>query len=122
MKNALRDYRTSLKKLLCCCGSTRRRLLAQFDQMSSLFLEEHPNPSSAELIDAFGTPKELASQLMEEVSEQDRRHYRHRRRLLWAAAAAAALLLSIYSLWAASEASHPVEITEKVIIYEEVLK
>lgn len=122
MKNALGDYRASLKKLLRCRSCTRQRLLAQFDRMSVPFLEEHPTPSSADLVEAFGTPRELASQLMEEVSEQERRQYRHRRRLLWATTAAAVLFLSVYSLWVAFEASHPVEVTEKVIVYEEVFK
>ena len=122
MNHSLRAYRKALKSRLRCCAGTRRRLLTQFDQMSVSFLAENPSPSQAQFSEAFGTPQELAEQLMEEVSEQERRQYRRGRRLFWAVAAVLVLLLSVYALWMTFDARHPIQMVEQIIIYEEDVK
>lgn len=122
MNHSLRAYRKALKSQLCCCAGTRRKLLIQFDQMSASFLAENPSPSQAELIAAFGPPRELAGQLMEEVSEQELQQHRRSRWLFRISAAAIALLLAGYALWMTYDAVTPMNVVETVIIYEEVPK
>lgn len=122
MNNALRNYRRALKARLCCRGSTRQRLLDQFDQMSAPFLEEHPVPSQAELTAAFGTPQALAEQLMEEVSDRERRQHRRSQWLVHIAAGAMALLLAGYAVWMTFSAASPADVVETIIVYEEVPK
>lgn len=120
MNHSLRDYRKALKTQLCCCCRTRRRLLAHFDQMAALFLEEHPAPSPTELTNAFGTPQELAIQLMEEVSGQERREYQHRRLLLRIIVAVLIIGLAGLVFWLTQCSVRPMEVSETLIIYEEV--
>ncbi|MGM9593913.1 MAG: hypothetical protein ACI3U8_06120 [Candidatus Onthomonas sp.] len=121
MNYSLRAYRKALKSQLCCCADTRRKLLTQFDQMSAFFLAENPSPSQAELTAAFGSPRELAGQLMEEVSEQELRQYRRSRWLFRIAAGAIALLLVGYAAWITYSVTSPIEVVETIIIYEEDL-
>ena len=122
MNHSLRAYRKALKSRLRCCAGTRRRLLTQFDQMSASFLAENPFPSQAELTAAFGSPRELARQLMEQVSEQELRQHRRSRWLFRISAATIALLLAGYAIWMTYDVFTPMNVVETVIIYEEVPK
>lgn len=122
MNHSLRAYRKALKSQLYCCAGTRRRLLTQFDQMSASFLAENPLPSQAELTAAFGSPRELARQLMEQVSEQELRQHRRSRWLFRISAATISLLLAGYALWMTYDVFTPMNVVETVIIYEEVPK
>lgn len=118
MSSALQTYRASLKRQLYPSGSARQRLLAQFDQMSALFLEEVSTPSPEQLAEAFGTPKALARTLMKDMTRAERQRQERRRWLLRIAAAALVVFLACTCIWYVFESSHPVEIVETTVIHD----
>ena len=81
MNQAVRNYRKKLGRILCCGAATRTRLLEQFDCILSQFLEECPEPSLGDLYAAFGAPKQMAQELMQDVPREERDRWKRRRRM-----------------------------------------
>ena len=79
MNDSVAAYRRALPRRLKCGRADKQRCLARFDQSLALFLEETPDPSAAQLEDAFGPPEQLARAYLKELpAEQLKRHRRHR--------------------------------------------
>ena len=85
MANCISKYKKALKKNLRCTRNIQKQLLKKFEITWSTFLEDNPTPSMDELCTAFGSPKEMASVLMEEVTPEEIARYRRRKVLLWGA-------------------------------------
>lgn len=83
MANCISRYKKALKKNLHCTRNTQKQLLKKFESTWSTFLEDNPTPSMDELCTAFGSPKEMASVLMEEVTPEEIVRYRRRKFFLW---------------------------------------
>lgn len=66
-------YRRKLRKLLSCGPGRKKELLSRFENSLSPFLEDCPAPGYEQLEAAFGPPEEMASVLMEAVSEREKR-------------------------------------------------
>lgn len=71
MVNCIRKYKGMLKQNLHCSSTTRKQLLQKFELMLSTFTADLPTPNMDDLRSAFGSPKEMASILMEEVSAEE---------------------------------------------------
>lgn len=83
MANCISKYKKALKKNLRCTHNTKKQLLKKFEITWSTFLEDNPTPSMDDLCTAFGSPKEMASVLMEEVTPEEIVRYRRRKFFLW---------------------------------------
>lgn len=79
MAECISKYKKVLKKNLRCPRNTQKQLLQKFDVSLSRFLEENPSPSMDKLCTAFGSPKEMASILTEEVIPAEIARYRRKR-------------------------------------------
>lgn len=75
MNNETARYRRALRNQLPCLPHRKRQLLVKFEAALLPFLEEHPDPSFAQLELAFGSPKEIASILMEAVPEKEMQRF-----------------------------------------------
>lgn len=102
---SIERYRAGVAKHLRCCKETKERLLLSFDQsMLAPLLEDAPQPSTEDLHAAFGTPKQTAALLMEQVTEEEAARYhkqqKTRKAIIIGAVAvviAAILVFAIYS-------------------------
>ena len=83
MANCISRYKKALKKNLRCTRNTQNQLLKKFESTWSTFLVDNPTPSMDELCTAFGSPKEMASVLMEEVTPEETARHRRRKFFLW---------------------------------------
>jgi hypothetical protein len=79
MHDCVTQYKKALKKSLRCSSSVKERLLGRFDLSLSAFLEDSPNPTMTEMNAAFGSPRDMASVLMEGVSAEENSKYRKTR-------------------------------------------
>lgn len=70
------QYKKELKKNLRCSRSVKERLMGKFGCSLSTFLDDTPTHDIDELCTAFGSPKEMALVLMEEVTPKESAHYR----------------------------------------------
>lgn len=98
MANCISKYKKALKKNLRCTRNTQKQLLKKFEITWSTFLEDNPTPSMDELCTAFGSPKEMASVLMEEVTPEEIARYRRRKVLLWGAFGCVLALVLIWGV------------------------
>lgn len=71
MANCIFKYKKALKKNLRCTRNSQKQLMKKFEITLSTFLEDSPSPNTDELCTAFGSPKEMASVLMEEVTPEE---------------------------------------------------
>lgn len=76
MSDHVTQYKKELKKNLRCSSNVKKRLMGKFDCSLSTFLDDKPTPDIDELCTAFGSPKEMASVLMEEVTPEEAARYR----------------------------------------------
>lgn len=102
---SIEQYRAGVAKHLRCCKETKERLLLSFDQsMLAPLLEDAPQPSMEDLHAVFGTPKQTAALLMEQVTEEEAARYHKQQKtrkaiIIGAVAAvmAAVLVFAIYT-------------------------
>lgn len=81
MSDHVAQYKKELKKNLRCSRSVKERLMGKFGCSLSSFLDDKPTPDIDELCTAFGSPKEMASILMEEVTPEETIRY-HRKTII----------------------------------------
>ena len=81
MNQVVRKYRKKVGKKLFCGAAARTRLLEQFDRILSPFLEECQEPNLEELHAAFGAPKQMAQELLQDVPQEERNKWKRRSRV-----------------------------------------
>ena len=106
--DAVSQYKKELKKYLQCTYKTKDRLLKKFQCLLQVFLEEKPNPNLEQLQEAFGMPKEMACNLMADLSDAEARHYRKSKLLKCAVAGTALLLTALTTLYVFFEKQKPI--------------
>ena len=73
--SAAKTYKRELKKKLSrdtCSRHVQQRLLSKFSTMLETMGEEYPNPTIAQLEQAFGAPDHMARVLLEGIPAEDR--------------------------------------------------
>ena len=106
--DAVSQYKKELKKYLQCTYTTKDRLLKRFQCLLQVFLEEKPNPNLDQLQEAFGMPKDMAYNLMADLSDAEARHYRKSKLLKYAVAGTALLLTALAALYVFFEKQKPI--------------
>lgn len=92
-------YQRQLKKHMPCGFRTRNDLLTQFRSSLSVFLDEQPEPTYGQLIDAFGPPDEMAAVMMAAVAEKEQLRYHKCRKVRTVLAGFAAIMFIAFSLY-----------------------
>lgn len=103
MANCISKYKKALKKNLRCTRNTQKQLLKKFEITWSTFLEDNPTPSMDDLCAAFGSPKEMASVLMDEVTPEETARYRRRMIFLWGILGCVLALVLVWGILIAVE-------------------
>ena len=68
---SVKQYERKLKKNLNCFPKTKATLIGSFRRSLEDFLVEAPEPTFDALVEAFGTPEEMATTLMADVSSKE---------------------------------------------------
>ncbi len=77
-----KQYLSKVRRRLTCSAASRRRLLAQGEQMTEDFLQENPGADADALAAAFGAPEEFARQMLDTLEPEEVAAARKRRRLI----------------------------------------
>lgn len=80
MRDCYRAYKKALEKELSCDRRTKKRLMAAFVCKLEGFREETDAPTMEQLTTAFGTPKQMAQVLLEEVPVAEQLLFQQRKR------------------------------------------
>lgn len=99
MNKEIIRYQRELKKHLQCGMHIRKKLLSQFRDSLSSFLEENPEPNYEQLITAFGPPEEMANILMEAVPTSEQLRYRRNNKLVKILYGFVAVLFIMFALY-----------------------
>ena len=67
----VKQYERQLKRHLNCFPKTKAALIGSFRKSLEDFWVETPDPTFDALVDAFGTPEEMAKTLMADVSSKE---------------------------------------------------
>ena len=87
---SVKQYERKLKKNLNCFPKTKATLIGSFRRSLEDFLVEAPEPTFDALVEAFGTPEEMAKTLMADVSSKE---IAHRKVFLYVKRAVAVVLI-----------------------------
>lgn len=109
-------YEKALRKQLHCTSNTKEHLLKQFRSSMSTYLDEHPSPTGADLLDAFGSPEDMAKVLMENVSEAEVKTYRKRTLFLKIITVVLLAIILIQVLYSAFFKDYTLVTDESIII------
>lgn len=120
MTDGVCKYRRSVKRLLLCGGDVRSDLIARMDKMLTSFQSENPAPSFEELAKSFGTPEEMAQELMLDITPEEQETYCRKRRTVRIIAGVAAVLALMLIIFAGHQyfVQHEVESVSTVYVYE----
>lgn len=91
---ASKRYLAKVRRRLTCSAASRRRLLAQAEQMVEDFLQENPGADGDALAVAFGAPEEFAGQMLDTLEPGEVAAAQKRRRLA-ARVSVAAIVLAL---------------------------
>ncbi len=96
-----KQYLSKVRRRLTCSAASRRRLLAQAEQMAEDFLQENPGADGNALAAAFGGPEAFARQMLDtlepgEVAAAQKRRKLVKRGLVAAVALALVVTNALY--------------------------
>ena len=89
----VKQYERKLKQNLNCFPKTKSILIGSFRKSLEDFLIDTPNPTFDALVEAFGTPEEMATTLMADVSGKE---IAHRKVFLYVKRAVAVVLILLF--------------------------
>ena len=93
LDKALRRYYRAIRKRLLCPARLRRRTLEQLQSGVEDFLDAHPGADMAQVTARFGTPEQVADDVLSALEPRELRRYA--RRVHVARAVVAALLAGL---------------------------
>ena len=99
MNKEISRYQRELKRHMRCNVITKRKLTIHFNTSLSAFMEDQPDPTYEQLVAAFGPPQEMASILMEELSEREKIRYRFTQKVKIIFLGILATLFILFSLY-----------------------
>jgi hypothetical protein len=119
MKQAVNEYKRQLKQHLSCGNRRRKELMEQFQETLDSFLEENPSPDFSALEEAFGSPEQMARELMETVPPHEVDQWKRRRNIRRGVAGVLACVFVAVLGYFAFLRARPVEvkITQTTTIY-----
>lgn len=79
MNQAVQKYRKQVLRAMRCPGKKKKAIMENLDSLLMSFQQEEPNADDAKVLEAFGTPAELAQILCEGYSEKEQKNWRRRR-------------------------------------------
>lgn len=95
MTKQTKRYKQKVYRLLPIGRSSRIALMSDFETMLARYLEETPDPTWEQLIQAFGAPESMAATMMEKIPRDNQTRYLvHRRRRRIALTSVAGILVA----------------------------
>ncbi len=118
MNRDTKKYLREMRAEIPCGFFKKKKLLQPFLTSLENFLSDTPDASYSDLADAFGTPKEMAATLCENISEADVRKHRRIHRYISIIAVLVILLLSTWII-KIYRTGPKIEVTRTIVIYDE---
>jgi hypothetical protein len=119
MKQAVNEYKRQLKQHLSCGNRRRKELMEQFQETLDSFLEDNPSPDFSALEEAFGSPEQMARELMETVPPHEVDQWKRRRNIRRGVAGVLACVFVAVLGYFAFLRARPIEVTieDTITIY-----
>lgn len=115
----VKKYRRQVRRQLRCFGKKKRTLLQKLDGSLALIETDDEMPTWDDLIQALGSPEEMALSLSSELTDKDRKKYRRilfSLRFVCIALIAALVIFAYLHIRIALEM--PIVFEDTIIIYE----
>lgn len=119
----LRPYFRRVEKRLKCPRKQRRALLDKIRRAAEEFAAENPEASPEEAAEYLGDPDEVAHSLLEDIEPKALEQFEKRKKICIGILVAVLLAVgAVLTKWVVhlEQEPEPVEVTEKLVIYEEV--
>lgn len=118
MNRDTKKYLKEVRAEIPCSSDKKKQLMHAFLTSLENYLCDNPDAAYQDIVDAFGTPKEMADTLSENISESDARQYRRRKKLvLIFSVLLLCIILSLIS-YKLYQRHIPAEIVRTIVVYE----
>jgi hypothetical protein len=119
MNQAVNEYKRQLKQHLSCGNRRRKELMEQFQETLNNFLEENPSPDFSALEEAFGSPEQMARELMETVPPHEIDQWKRAQKIKKIVAGALVCVLAVACVFVFFyKENNTVQVTERIFLYE----
>lgn len=116
VNNDIKQYLRQIRSQLQCSRRKRTGLMKPLLRSMQSYLLENDDVSYDDLVNAFGTPKEMSAMLTEKIPESEISRYRRCKTIqnsLLILLCVSSILLLVYTLFFSTM---PVEVTQTIII------
>lgn len=122
MNTAARKYRRQVRRSLTCSVGQKHKMMCDLSRTVKIFLEDYPDASYNDFLQAFGHPSDMAADMLQDVSRQEINRTIQRDRRVRCGLVAALILVSVTACAAArffywQRENNPHEI--QTVIYEQ---
>ncbi len=118
MNRDTKKYLKEVRAEIPCSSGKKKQLMHAFLTSLENYLCDNPDVSYQDIVDAFGTPKEMADTLSENISESDARQYRRRKKVVFIASILSICLLLAWIIFLLYDSRIPITIVQTTIIYD----
>lgn len=120
MNQAVQKYRKQVLRAMPCPAKEKKVLIEHLDSLLISFQQDEPNADEAKVLEAFGTPTELAQTLCEGYSEAEQQSWHRRRwiRRLAILVFCAGMIAFLSYAVALCTAESPVYTKDKIYVYQ----
>lgn len=116
MNYNIKKYIKEVEIMLPCNRKNKKIVMGVFLHSIENYLSDYPNSTYDDLVEAFGTPTEMAETLSETLSENDIKKYKYNKKLMFWIFVILLFLFVIYSIYIFCFATVPVNVTQTIII------
>ena len=118
MNRNIKKYLKKVRADIPCGFRKKKQLMHAFLTSLEQYLHDNPDATDQDIVDAFGTPKEMAEMLSEKISESDIRRYQKFKKFIFVTFVLSVLLLAAWTFWVLYHRSIPVTIVQTTIIHD----
>ncbi len=118
MNRDIKKYLKEVRAEIPCSSGKKELLMHTFLTSLENYLCDNPDPAYQDLVDAFGTSKEMADTLSEKISEEEARQYRRRKKVILTASILLICLLLAWIIFLLYDLNIPANIVQTTIVYD----
>lgn len=99
MTDQVTQYRRRVRRCLRCNAVTKIRLLNKLDKLLNSYIEEHDHFSAEALTDAFGSPDDMAKNLIESVTPEEMEQFHKHNKLKQVILCFILVIFMFFTIW-----------------------
>lgn len=120
MSKYVYTYLNAVKKKMLCSGAEKKQILSAFAQNVERYEEENESADLQHLCENFGSPEEMAAELMKDITPEQQNAYRKKKTVLRVIAGVLVAVLAAAAIYIFFIKQKPIMAYEEIIDWGDV--